>query len=753
MTVLDNERKHDVRSLQGNDLMESTTAAAPAHSDDQRLLALAHAGPEDAFALLGPHPLPGGGWRLRVLAPGARAVQVVSEGMQAPQPLAPTLVDGIFEGMLATDPGRPMLRIEWPEGVEEVRDAYSFGPLLSPETLWRLRDGDAGAMRELGAVPMQVDGVDGVRFAVWAPNAQRVSVVGDFNGWHGARHPMRLRHDAGVWELFLPGVPVGARYKYRITGVDGAVLPDKADPMARWAELPPATASRVADLQPLQWHDTAWMAGRGQRLDAPLSIYEVHAASWQFDEQGQVLDWDALGDRLIPHVQRLGFTHIELLPVSEYPFGGSWGYQPLGIYAPTARHGTPEAFGRFVDRCHQAGVGVIVDWVSAHFPSDPHGLARFDGTALYEHADPREGFHNDWNTLIYNYGRNEVAGYLLGSALEWVERFHLDGLRVDAVASMLYRDYSRADGEWVANEHGGRENLQAVAFLQRMNATLHAQCPGVMVIAEESTAWPGVTQPVEQGGLGFTHKWNMGWMHDSLSYMQRDPVYRPYHHSEVTFGLVYAFSERYVLPLSHDEVVHGKRSLLGRMPGDDWQRFAGLRAYYGMMWAHPGSKLLFMGAEFGQSTEWNHDTGLEWAQAGAPLNQGLMRLVADLNGVLRAQPACHVAEQDDRSFEWSVGDDSNNSVFAFVRRDPSGRAPDVLVVSNMAPVVREGYRVGVPVAGRWRELLNTDSHFYGGSNVGNAGGVATQPLPLHGHAQSLQLTLPPLSTVYLQVEA
>jgi len=577
--------------------------------------------------------------------------------------------------------------------------------------------------------------------------------VGDFNGWHGARHPMRLRHDAGVWELFLPGVAVGACYKYRITGVDGVVLPDKADPMARWAELPPATGSRVADLRPLQWHDSAWMAAREQRDTAPLSIYEVHAASWQFDDQGNVLDWDALGDRLIPHVQRLGFTHLELLPVSEYPFGGSWGYQPLGIYAPTARHGTPEAFGRFVDRCHQAGVGVIVDWVSAHFPSDPHGLARFDGTALYEHADPREGFHNDWNTLIYNYGRNEVAGYLLGSALEWVERFHLDGLRVDAVASMLYRDYSRADGEWVANEHGGRENLQAVAFLQRMNATLRTQCPGVMVIAEESTAWPGVTQPVEQGGLGFTHKWNMGWMHDSLSYMQRDPVHRPYHHSEVTFGLVYAFSERYVLPLSHDEVVHGKRSLLGRMPGDDWQRFAGLRAYYGMMWAHPGSKLLFMGAEFGQSSEWNHDAGLDWSQAGAPFNQGLMRLVADLNATLRAQPACHVAEQDDRSFEWSVGDDSSNSVFAFVRRDPSGRAPDVLVVSNMAPVVREGYRVGVPVAGRWRELLNTDSQFYGGSNVGNAGGAVTEPLPLHGHAQSLQLTLPPLATVYLQVEA
>ena len=752
MTGLEDVLKRQDLEGQDSSAVEADGAVST-RNDDDALRALTQAAPADAFALLGPHRLPDGRWRVRVLAPGARSVQLVQDAGAAALQLTASAFDGIFDILLPSDPARPLLRIEWADAVEVVHDAYSFGPLLGAETLERLRAGDADAMRELGAVPTRVDGVEGVRFAVWAPNARRVSVVGDFNGWHGTRHPMRLRHDAGVWEIFLPGVPVGARYKYRITGIDDVVLPDKADPMARWAELPPATASRVADLRPLRWHDEAWMAQREHRTNAPLSIYEVHAASWQLDAHGNVLDWDALGDRLLPHVQRLGFTHIELLPVSEYPFGGSWGYQPLGIYAPTARHGTPEAFGRFVDRCHQAGIGVIVDWVSAHFPSDPHGLACFDGTALYEHADPREGFHNDWNTLIYNYGRNEVAGYLLGSALEWVERFHLDGLRVDAVASMLYRDYSRADGEWVANEHGGRENLQAVAFLQRMNATLQAQCPGLMVIAEESTAWPGVTQPVAQGGLGFTHKWNMGWMHDSLSYMQRDPVYRPYHHSEVTFGLVYAFSERYVLPLSHDEVVHGKRSLLGRMPGDDWQRFAGLRAYYAMMWAHPGSKLLFMGAEFGQSTEWNHDTGLDWSQAGAPFNQGVMRLVGDLNAVLRAQPACHVAEQDDRSFEWSVGDDSSNSVFAFVRRDPSGAGPDVLVVSNMAPVVRENYRVGVPAAGRWRELLNTDSQYYGGSNVGNAGAVSTQDIPLHGHPQSLQLTLPPLATVYLQVEA
>jgi len=482
---------------------------------------------------------------------------------------------------------------------------------------------------------------------------------------------------------------------------------------------------------------------------APLSIYELHAGSWRRDDAGALLDWDALAEQLVPHVSALGFTHIELLPVNEHPFGGSWGYQPLGIYAPTARHGSPEAFARFVDRCHQAGVGVIVDWVSAHFPDDAHGLQRFDGTALYEHEDPREGVHADWDTLIYNYGRNEVAGYLIGSALEWIERFHVDGLRVDAVASMLYRDYSRAEGQWLANAHGGRENLEAVALLQRMNALLASRHPGVMVIAEESTAWPGVTAPVAQGGLGFTHKWNMGWMHDTLGYMQRDPVHRRFHHSEMTFGLVYAFSERYVLPLSHDEVVHGKRSLRGRMPGDEWQQFAQLRAYYALMWAHPGSKLLFMGGEFGQSGEWNHDTGLPWLEAGGGLNIGLQALVGDLNAALRTHTALYLAEQDERSFEWSVGDDQANSVLAFVRRGPDGSG-DVLVVSNFTPQVHHGYRVGVTQAGRWQELLNTDSRHYGGSNVGNGGLLATEAQPMHGHAQSLLLTLPPLATLYLQ---
>ena len=716
------------------------------------LQALANGEPGDAFAWLGVHDDGLGGYVLRTLLPGALGVhaQVGETGNEVP--LSSLGVDGLFEAKVA-GPGRARLRIRWPQSEQLTEDPYGFWPLLSDPILRGVQSGDGEAMRALGALPMQVDGVEGVRFAVWAPNARRVAVVGEFNSWDGRRHPMRLRHDAGVWELFLPGVQVGARYKFRITGADGAVLADKADPMARWAELPPATASRVAAIDAITWHDQAWMQQRDAAGHAPLSIYEVHAGSWQRDTDGGVYDWNALADRLIPHVQGLGFTHIELLPVSEHPFGGSWGYQPLGIYAPTARHGSPEDFARFVDRCHQAGIGVIVDWVSAHFPNDAHGLERFDGTALYEHADPREGFHQDWHTLIYNYGRNEVAGYLLGSALEWIERFHVDGLRVDAVASMLYRDYSRNEGEWVANEHGGRENLQAVAFLKRMNSVVREQFPSVMVIAEESTAWPGVTAPVEHGGLGFTHKWNMGWMHDSLRYMQHDPVHRQHHHSEMTFGLVYAFSERYVLPLSHDEVVHGKGSLLARMPGDEWQRFANLRAYYALMWAHPGSKLLFMGSEFGQSHEWNHDASLDWEQAGRPLNQGMARLVSDLNRTLRDQPALHRDEQDDRTFEWSVGDDHANSVFAFIRHDPAGQAPPMLVVSNLTPVPRHGYRVGVPRAGQWREVLNSDSAFYAGSNTGNGGALHTVADPMHGQPHSLQLTLPPLATLYLQVDA
>ncbi|KAF1016878.1 MAG: 1,4-alpha-glucan branching enzyme GlgB [Stenotrophomonas maltophilia] len=732
---------------------EMTVAAAEPLTDrvPAALHDLVHARPADAFAWLGPHRDADGERRLRVLVPHAQQVDVIA-GTQR-WALQPGPLPGLFEGP-AGDEAVPLLRLHFRDGVQDEHDAYAFGPLLDDDTLRRFHAGDGDAARALGAVPLQVQGIDGVRFAVWAPNAQRVAVVGDFNGWDGRRHPMRLRHAAGVWELFLPGVQAGAAYKFRIVGADGQVLPDKCDPMARWAELPPATASRVPDATPLQWHDQAWLQQRrAAGVGAPLSIYEVHAPSWQRAADGGLMDWATLGDTLIPHVQGLGFTHIELLPISEHPFGGSWGYQPLGMYAPTARHGTPHEFARFVDRCHQAGIGVIVDWVSAHFPNDGHGLQGFDGTALYEHADPREGLHADWNTLIYNYGRNEVSAYLVGSALEWVERFHIDGLRVDAVASMLYRDYSRPDGQWVPNEHGGRENLQAVAFLKTLNQTLRQRVPDLLVVAEESTAWPGVTAAVEQGGLGFTHKWNMGWMHDTLQYLQRDPVHRQHHHSEIAFGLVYAFSERYVLPLSHDEVVHGKHSLLGKLPGNRHDQYAQLRAYYGLMWAHPGSKLLFMGGEFGQQAEWNHDAQLDWAQAGSAQGLGLRNLVADLNGVLRSAPVLHQNEQDERGFAWSVGDDSRNSVYAFVRQDPHGHAPPLLVVSNFTPVARHGYRVGVPSAGHWQERLNTDSQHYAGGNLGNLGAVAADAVPMHGHAQSLRLTLPPFTTLYLQAVA
>ena len=706
----------------------------------------------DPFGWLGPHAQ-GTRWHCRLVAPGATAAALVtvSDALLAE---ADAVDEGVFIVTLDRPPQAYRWRIAWPEGKELVADPYMFGPLLEERDLQAFGEGNLDEPAAvLGAHPMDIDGIDGVRFAVWAPNALRVSVVGDFNRWDGRRHPMRLRHTAGVWEIFIPGVAAGARYKFELLGADGNLLPLKADPFARQAELPPSSASIVADTLAFNWHDASWLEHRATtRMDAaPLSIYEMHASSWQWNEAGQPLDWDALATRLIPYVQTQGFTHIELLPVSEHPFGGSWGYQPLGLYAPTARMGTPAAFARFVDSCHVAGVGVIVDWVSAHFPDDAHGLQRFDGTALYEHADPREGVHQDWDTLIYNHGRREVSNYLIGSALEWVRRFHVDGLRVDAVASMLYRDYSRAHGEWVPNALGGRENLEAVAFLRELNDKVSASAPGVMVIAEESTAWPGITRATGEGGLGFTHKWNMGWMHDTLQYMQRDPIHRRHHHGALTFGTSYAWTERYVLPLSHDEVVHGKGSLLSRMPGDRWQQFANLRACFGFMWAHPGKKLLFMGGEFAQWREWNHDRPLDWNVLDDPAHRGVQRLVADLNRTLLEQPALHGQDRQPEGFSWVVTDDAERSVYAFLRYAPN--AAPVLAVCNFTPVPRHDYRVGVPAAGAWRELCNSDSAYYGGSNLGNGGVLATQPLASHGHGQSLSLVLPPLATLLLCAEA
>ncbi|MCS6853853.1 MAG: 1,4-alpha-glucan branching protein GlgB [Elioraea sp.] len=685
----------------------------------------------DPFALLGRH-----GGVLRALLPGAEAV--VAASAEGTWPLARRHPAGLFEGR-APQSWPYVLRITWPGGVvQETEDAYAFGLLLGPLDLYLFAEGTHRELgRVFGAQPMTLGGVAGVRFAVWAPNARRVSVVGDFNAWDGRRHPMRLRPEAGVWELFIPRLGPGVRYAYEILGAEGQLLPLKADPVALQADLPPSTASVVADPAPFAWTDRDWIETRAQRQspEAPIAIYEVHPESWS----GEAHDWDTLADRLIPHAVGLGFTHLELLPVMAHPFKASWGYQPLGLFAPNPRLGSPQAFARFVDRCHAAGLGVILDWVPAHFPTDSHGMGRFDGTALYEHADPREGFHRDWNTLIYNVGRHEVRAFLIASALHWLERYHADGLRVDAVASMLYRDYSRPEGEWIPNRYGGRENLEAIDFFRELTAVVHQRVPGAMLIAEESTAWPGVTRPPADGGLGFDWKWNMGWMNDTLRYFARDPIHRAHHHDEITFGLWYAWSERFILPLSHDEVVHGKRSLLAKMPGDDWQRFANLRALLALTWTHPGKKLLFMGGEIAQPWEWHHDGFVPWHLRADPRHAGIERLVADLNRLYRACPALYAADCRPEGFAWAVVEDRAQSVFAWTRR---GGGDEVLVVLNLTPVPRHGYPVPVPRDGFWRELLNTDAALYGGSNLGNAGGAVAS-------GGVLRLTLPPLAALIL----
>ncbi len=598
----------------------------------------------------------------------------------------------------------------------------------------------------LGAQVMTIDGIDGVRFALWAPNARRVSVVGNFNTWNGNLNKMQLR-DAGIWEIFIPGLAPGEIYKYEIIGPHG-VLPLKADPMARQTEIPPATGSIIANpvLPPRRAAPLRHTQPPG--LNKPLSIYEVHAPSWMRHFDGRCYSWQELAARLIPYARDLGFTHIELLPVMGHPFGGSWGYQPLSQFAPMPELGTPQDFARFVDACHEAGLGLILDWVPAHFPGDAHGFAQFDGSALYEHADPREGFHPDWNTMIFNLGRFEVRGFLISSALFWLEHFGVDGLRVDAVASMLYRDYSRKHNEWVPNQYGGRENLEAVSFLQELSTAINDRCPGALLIAEESTAWPGVTHPPHESGLGFSHKWNMGWMHDTLNYMAEDPINRAYHHELMSFGLVYAFSEHFVLPISHDEVVHGKRSLLGRMPGDEWQRFANLRAYLGFMWTHPGKKLIFMGCEFGQMSEWNHDSELSWPLLQHRTHRGIQDTVRALNRLYQSEPALYQRDFEPSGFAWVVGDDRAQSVFAYLRYGEDGTAP-LLAICNFTPVPRANYRIGIP-GGSWREIFNSDNTGYGGSGVGNAGALHSAPSPSHSHLHSICLTLPPLATLILR---
>jgi 1,4-alpha-glucan branching enzyme len=710
----------------------------------------------DPFGFLGMHETPDG-LVLRAFVPWAESLSLLDrlDGAEIAA-FERRTDDGLFEARLGKKGRFPYrLRARVAGRVVDFEDPYRFGPVLGEVDLHLLGEGThRRAFSRLGAHPIEIDGVAGTSFAVWAPNARSVSVVGGFNDWDGRRHPMRKHPGAGVWDLFIPDVTAGMPYKFEILAADGTMLPLKADPMALQAEQPPSTASVVAARSAHVWRDEAWMAGRRERnaREAPISIYELHLGSWARHEDGRYLSYRELADRLVPYVANLGFTHIEVLPVSEFPFDGSWGYQPIGLFAPTSRFGTPDDFRHFVDACHAAGLALWIDWVPGHFPTDQHGLGLFDGTHLYEHADPRQGFHQDWNTLIFNYGRREVVNYLIANALSWLENFHIDGLRVDAVASMLYLDYSRKAGEWVPNKFGGRENLDAVDFLRRFNELVFEQAPGATTAAEESTAWPMVSAPTYLGGLGFGFKWNMGWMHDTLQYMSHDAIHRKYHHTQLTFGLLYAFSENFILPLSHDEVVHGKGSLLNKMPGDRWQKFANLRAYYGFMWGHPGKKLLFMGCEFGQEREWNHDAQLDWSLLDDGLHAGLHGLVRDLNTLYREETALHRLDALPEGFAWVDATDSDQSVLSFLRFD-AGRRNMALVVCNFTPLPRYGYRLGVPRAGRWLERINTDSSLYGGSDMGNAGGVEAEPIPSHGHDHSVVLTLPPLATLILTAES
>jgi 1,4-alpha-glucan branching enzyme len=705
----------------------------------------------DPFRVLGLHEEAGSLW-VRAMLPAAALVEVVDAASgKAVADLTLRHEAGLWEGALPRRKNRfdYRLKIRWADGSEGLyADAYAFGPQIPDADLHFFGEGThLRPYTFLGAHLAAIGDVAGVRFAVWAPNARRVSVIGDFNAWDGRRHPMRSRGGGGVWEIFIPHAAIGDRYKFELLSNAGTLLPAKADPYARAAELRPGTASIVAPLPPPRGLPPERAAAN--HCEAPISVYELHAGSWRKHPDGRHYSWDELAATLPAYVADLGFTHIELMPVSEHPFDGSWGYQTLGLYAPTARFGTPEGFERLVQACHAAGVGVLVDWVPAHFPSDAHGMAAFDGTALYEYADPREGFHQDWNTLIYNFDRHEVKNFLVGSALYWIERFGVDGLRVDAVASMLYRDYSRKAGEWIPNAQGGRENLEAIALLKRTNEVIGSECPGAFTVAEESTAFPGVSAPTFAGGLGFHFKWNMGWMHDTLEYMKQEPVHRRWHHDKMSFGLVYAFSENFMLPLSHDEVVHGKGSILGRMPGDEWQRLANLRAYYGFMWGHPGKKLLFMGQEFAQGTEWNHDAELPWWLLQYDPHLGLQRLVRDLNRLYCNTPALHRLDCSGDGFEWIDAHDADHSIYSFVRKD--GAQGQVIVVSNMTPVPREGWRLGVPGgAAAWREALNTDSDFYGGSNLGNGGAsLPVHHVSSHGRTESIVINLPPLATLFL----
>jgi 1,4-alpha-glucan branching enzyme len=733
-------------------------------ADIQALLSGMHT---DPHRILGVHPVEGGAV-VRAYRPGADRVEVSIGGEVVATATESEDAHGFFEALLdkLPAPADYRLRVHYLQGaggsppqaevgesppqhrIYELVDPYAFWPTLGEIDLHLFGEGRHEQLwRRMGARTMRIDGIDGTAFAVWAPNARAVRVVGDFNSWDGRLHPMRLLGRSGVWELFLPDVGTGALYKYEIVGADGQWTV-RADPYALSAETPPGTASRVFR-STYSWGDGDWLERRreSQLLTSPMSIYEVHLGSWRRDG-GRPLGYRELAREIADHVIELGFTHVELLPVAEHPYGGSWGYQITGYFAPTARYGDPDDFRFFVDHLHQRGIGVLCDWVPAHFPKDSWALARFDGTALYEHADPRQGEHPDWGTLVFNFGRNEVCNFLIANALYWLEELHVDGLRVDAVASMLYLDYSRSEGEWIPNVHGGRENLDAIALLQQMNMVTYRRNPGIANVAEESTAWPGVSRPVYLGGLGFGFKWNMGWMHDTLRYFSKDPIHRRYHHNQLTFGLMYAWSENYILPLSHDEVVHEKRSLLEKMHGDREQKFANLRALYGWMWAHPGKQLLFMGGEFGQWREWGEACELDWHLVDSPDHAGLLRLVADLNRTYRAQPALWARDADPEGFRWIDANNADDNVLAFLRFGGDG-APPVACVANFSPTVRSAVRIGLPLSGVWDEVLNTDAQIYGGGNVGNYGSVTAEDISWHGLPASAEITLPPLATLWL----
>jgi 1,4-alpha-glucan branching enzyme len=712
----------------------------------------------DAFSVLGPHavPLENGretaqpAWDIRAFLPQAKSASVLLPGAASPEAIQMVKChpDGFYSARVDREPGAYQFRIEaWHGGEAIVEDTYRFPPILTEFDLHLHGEGTLHeAWHSYGAHLDTLEGIAGVRFAVWAPNAECVSVTGDFNDWDTRRHPMRLR-TGGVWEIFIPGAKEGESYKYFVRSRLVGHRQLKADPYGFRSEVPPKSASIVCDLDSYEWQDAEWMRARGERqwLKEPISIYEVHLESWVRLPSGESLTYRKFAVNLVEYVKRMGYTHIELMPIQEYPFSGSWGYQVIGYFCPTSRFGDPRDFMYLVDACHAAGIGVIADWVPAHFPKDAHGLAFFDGSALYEHADPRQGQHLDWGTLVFNFGRNEVREFLISSALFWLKQYHIDGLRVDAVASMLYLDYSRKEGEWIPNQYGGRENLDAIAFLRRFNELAH-EVPGAMTIAEESTAFTGVSRPVYAGGLGFTMKWNMGWMHDMLHYFRENPVHRKFHHNNITFSMLYAFTENFVLPISHDEVVYGKRSLLSKMPGDQWQQFANNRAFLAYMYGHPGKKLLFMGTDIGDYNEWNHDAAVPWEVLQYPLHAGLQLLVRELNRIYRAEPALHEVDFDYRGFEWIDIADVENSAISFLRRaaDPS----DCLVFAcNFTPVPRLKYTIGVPEPGYYREILNTDADMFGGSNMGNAGGLVASAKSAHGRPASLSITLPPLAVV------